>query len=128
MGSPDDDFFVLSILLASLVYGKPFLCGCRECKGNTFLNDLKEKRSNAQILLAYAPHCIVHHDRVKLFRQWVKEERVTEQEKPAAPVLITVQRKRIVEDGYQRISRLTAEELKGTIRVRFINAEGKYQN
>ncbi|OQV16517.1 Ubiquitin-protein ligase E3B [Hypsibius exemplaris] len=95
-----------------------------EAKGSSFFNELKEKRSNAQQLLTYAPHCIPHHDRVKLFRQWIKEERAAHQDASVTPILITVQRKRIVEDGYQHISQLTPEELKGVIRVRFINAEG----
>ncbi|XP_055328576.1 ubiquitin-protein ligase E3B-like isoform X2 [Paramacrobiotus metropolitanus] len=96
----------------------------KEAKGSAFFSELKENHNNVQLLLAFAPHCIPHHDRVKLFRQWIKEDKQSDQDKPTAPILIAVQRRRIVEDGYGHISRLKPEELKGVIRVRFINAEG----
>ena len=102
-------------------------CFCREAKGSSFFSELKDKQTNAQQLLIYAPQCIPHHDRVKLLRQWIKEERAIMQETAKSPILITVQRRRIVEDGYQYISRLSPEELKGTVRVRFVNVEGNIE-
>lgn len=38
--------------------------------------------------------------------------------------LITVERTRIVEDGYRQLSMLPSQALKATIRVKFINQQG----
>jgi len=38
--------------------------------------------------------------------------------------VITVERTRLIEDGYRQLSSLTTEALRGTIRVKFINSQG----
>lgn len=41
-----------------------------------------------------------------------------------ATTIITIDRNRIVEDGYRQLANLSSEALRGTIRVKFINQQG----
>lgn len=75
------------------------------------------------------PHIIPHTERVQLFRRSVANEKavlgLTEQACASArPTLITVHRRRVLEDGYRQLAALPSHALKGVIRVRFINEQG----
>jgi len=66
--------------------------------------------------------------RVEIFCQHVEEDRQCigfprsrSAHRPAS--YITVHRGRILEDGYQQLSLLTTNTLKGTIQVKFINEQ-----
>ncbi|XP_014290363.1 ubiquitin-protein ligase E3B [Halyomorpha halys] len=101
----------------------------KEIRISSFLNDLDKGKKAAQLLLAKMPHIIPHSERVQLFRKNVANEKavlgLTESACAAAhSTLITIHRKRIVEDGYRQLAALPAQSLKGVIRVRFINEQG----
>lgn len=75
------------------------------------------------------PHIIPHFERVQLFRKYVANEKTVfglTESACASPnsTLITVHRKRIVEDGYRQLALLPPQALKGVIRVRFVNEQG----
>lgn len=63
-------------------------------------------------------------ERAKLLRKWTRldKQRIADPLQPN--VLIKVRRSSIVEDGYAQLSLLTADELKRTIRVKFVNEQG----
>ncbi|GFQ78583.1 ubiquitin-protein ligase E3B [Trichonephila clavata] len=93
------------------------------------MSDLEKGKKAAQVLMQKVPHIIPHKERVVLFRKYVNNEKeilgLTESA-CASPqsTLITVHRSRIVEDGYQQLSMLPPQSLKGVIRVKFINEQG----
>ncbi|KAF8796101.1 Ubiquitin-protein ligase E3B like protein [Argiope bruennichi] len=101
----------------------------KEIRVSTFLSDLERGKKAAQVLMQKVPHIIPHKERVVLFRKYVNNEKeilgLTESA-CASPqsTLITVHRSRIVEDGYQQLSMLPPQSLKGVIRVKFINEQG----
>jgi ubiquitin-protein ligase E3 B len=79
------------------------------------------------------PHVLREDARVILFRKWAASEKTLngnsagENEYGTLSVgstLITIQRGRIVEDGYAQLASLSPKALKGTIRVRFQNELG----
>ena len=66
--------------------------------------------------------------RVVLFRRIVEREKESlglTETASASPqsTLITVQRSRLVEDGYRQLAALPANALKGLIRVKFVNQQ-----
>ena len=78
-----------------------------------------------QVLLQTLPHVIPHEERVLLFRANVSAQKATLVLASCNPyTLITVHRSRIVEDGYSQLNSLSANDLKGVIRVRFVNEQG----
>lgn len=101
-----------------------------EIRPSHFLNDLEKGKKHTQVLLQKMPHIIPHDDRVKLFRKFVQNEKtvsgLTESACSASSSssLITIRRDRIVEDGYSQLALLAPQNLKGVIRVRFINNLG----
>jgi len=80
------------------------------------------------------PHVLREDARVILFRKWAASEKTLNGNSAGefeygAPIsvgstLITIQRGRIVEDGYAQLATLSSKALKGTIRVRFQNELG----
>ncbi|GFT97388.1 ubiquitin-protein ligase E3B [Nephila pilipes] len=101
----------------------------KEIRVSSFMSDLEKGKKAAQVLMQKVPHIIPHKERVVLFRKYVNNEKeilgLTESA-CASPqsTLITVHRSRIVEDGYQQLSMLPPQSLKGVIRVKFINEQG----
>uniref|UniRef100_T1IRU6 Ubiquitin-protein ligase E3B n=1 Tax=Strigamia maritima TaxID=126957 RepID=T1IRU6_STRMM len=92
----------------------------KEIKGSSFMNDVDRGKKSAQILL---------QKRVLLFRKHVANEKAVlglTECACASPqsTLITVHRRRIVEDGYRQLAALPPQSLKGVIRVKFINEQG----
>ena len=79
------------------------------------------------------PHVLREDARVIFFRKWATSEKTIngcafgEQDLSgggSGAALITIQRGRIVEDGYAQLANLSPKALKGTIRVRFQNELG----
>ncbi len=84
-------------------------------------------------MLLDMPHVLREEARVILFRKWATSEKaisscsVGEHDlvtTGSGAALITIQRGRIVEDGYAHLASLSPKALKGTIRVRFQNELG----
>ena len=60
-------------------------------------------------------------DRIFLFRKFISEDK----EVSNLPTnVITVERSRLIEDGYRQLGGLSGQALRGTIRVKFINQQG----
>lgn len=97
----------------------------RDIKPSHFLSDLEKAKKHAQILLQKMPHIIPLEDRIHLFKKYVQNEKLNESSTSgSASALVTVHRDLIVEDGYRQLAALTPQQVKGTIRVRFINIQG----
>ncbi|XP_032802934.2 ubiquitin-protein ligase E3B isoform X2 [Petromyzon marinus] len=107
----------------------------KDLKANVLFSELEKGKKRAKLLLQHIPHVLPHKDRVVLFRSMVAKEKsslVTGNQivslmdlNHGAPIThITVRRSRMLEDGYEQLSRLPPNSLKGTIRVKFINDLG----
>uniref|UniRef100_A0A915DWR5 HECT-type E3 ubiquitin transferase n=1 Tax=Ditylenchus dipsaci TaxID=166011 RepID=A0A915DWR5_9BILA len=73
-----------------------------DVKPTQFIEEHEKKTSRAQLLMSKMPHVGADH----------------------STTVITVERSRIVEDGYRQLSSLPSQALRGTIRVKFINQQG----
>lgn len=90
------------------------------------MRELESGKKSAQLVIQKIPHVLQHKSRVALFRKHVakdKESNVSTDGTGHA-TLITVRRLRIVEDGYQQLALLPVPELKGFVRVKFVNEQG----
>jgi len=101
----------------------------KEVKIGSLFSDLEKSRPTAKLVISKLPHIIPHSERVILFRKKVHSEKVSlgiVESDSASPhsTLITVHRNRIVEDGYRQLGSLGMTNLKGVIRVRFVNMQG----
>lgn len=104
----------------------------RELREGQFMADLEKGKKPQQVLVQKTPHMIAHSERVRLFRRNVADEKVVlglTERACSAPAgvrstLVTVHRKRIVEDGYRQLAALPPRALKGVVRVRFVNEQG----
>ncbi|KAI8831190.1 hypothetical protein BJ741DRAFT_537023 [Chytriomyces cf. hyalinus JEL632] len=81
------------------------------------------KNGNARVLavLNSMPQCIPFAHRVDIFRHMVKADKATIGE---TPMLITIRRQSVFEDGIRQLGRITPSQLKQTIKVRFLNEFG----
>ncbi|XP_069135904.1 ubiquitin-protein ligase E3B-like [Argopecten irradians] len=102
----------------------------RDIKPSLFITELEKGRKTAVgCILQKVPHIIPFSERVKIFRRNVTKEKevmgLTESA-CASPqsTLITINRGRVVEDGYRQLAQLPARSMKGVIRVKFINEQG----
>ena len=90
--------------------------------------ELGENRPRAKRLLASMPWAIPFERRVNLFRDLVRDEKARLPNESLPEHLrghrIKVRRESLLEDGYVQMGGLQAEQLKGTIRVEFINSYG----
>lgn len=97
----------------------------RELKPSHFLNDLEKGKKTAELLIQKMPHIIPLEDRIHLFKKYVQNEKTSGLIcTGSASALLTVHRDLIVEDGYRQMAQLSPQQIKGTIRVRFINQQG----
>lgn len=94
----------------------------KDIKMSGFLKDLEAGKSVARSIMFMLPHIIPHKERVLIFRRLVAKDKAQYCNGPST--LITINRSRIVEDGYQQLIRLPPHALKGLIRVKFINDHG----
>ncbi|XP_014225779.1 ubiquitin-protein ligase E3B [Trichogramma pretiosum] len=103
----------------------------KDVRVSNFLTDLKKGKRKATVILSIMPHILPHNERVRLFRNYVTDEKESmglsssSSSRNSLPAtLITVHRSKIVEDGYRQLSVLSPRSLKGVIRVRFVNEQG----
>jgi len=99
---------------------------------DTFIKAL-DKSSKARLFISRCPYVIPFHDRAKVFRHYLRNDREDcYNNLPAAiranPFLSShtavIRRKYILEDGYHKLHRL-GPELKRTVRIQFINELGE---
>lgn len=96
----------------------------KDIKMSIFLKDLEAGKPVAKTIMRMIPHVIPHKERVLIFRKLVSKDKAHYCSGTGLSTLITIQRSRIVEDGYQQLVRLPPHALKGLIRVKFINDFG----
>lgn len=102
----------------------------RSVKTTSFISELEKRKKGALSVIQKIPHALPHRERVQLFRKMVaKDKEDLGISRPADDfiphgTLITVQRTRLLEDGYEQLSLVPVHTFKGLIRVRFINEQG----
>eukprot|EP00794_Sanderia_malayensis_P014057 gene14057-15521_t len=99
----------------------------KELKIKQFLSELESNKKRSLIILKKIPHVVPHRVRVQIFRRWIESDKESlgifkETSRPSA--LVTIRRSRLLEDGYEQLSRLNGEQLKGIIRINFVNEQG----
>lgn len=94
-------------------------------KRTQIIAEFERHQNRAQLLMIKIPHVVPLRDRMLLFRKFVIKHKEGLSRGGSLPTtVITIERTRIVEDGYRQLSNLSSEALCGTIRVKFINQQG----
>ncbi|KAJ3108435.1 Ubiquitin-protein ligase E3B [Phlyctochytrium planicorne] len=93
----------------------------KEATKSSFLRELKEKRPEAVVILEHMPFAIPFRTRVDIFRSMVQAEASS---KVGNGISITVNRTRVLEDGFSQLQSVSIPRLKSTIRVKFVNQYG----
>ncbi|CAA7388281.1 unnamed protein product [Spirodela intermedia] len=97
----------------------------REAVGDNFISQAMAGNTRAQDILKHAPFLVPFNSRVKLFTSQLVAARQRNADQFAFPRnQFRIRRNRIFEDGFNQLTRLTEEELKGMIRIIFINELG----
>uniref|UniRef100_A0A0N5A261 HECT-type E3 ubiquitin transferase n=1 Tax=Parastrongyloides trichosuri TaxID=131310 RepID=A0A0N5A261_PARTI len=92
-----------------------------DTKGSCIINMYENDDREAKFIMTYLPHIIPLMDRVEHFKKIVGREKDTY----ASPTkAITIERTHIIEDGYRQLNGMNPKDLKNTIRVKFVNAQG----
>uniref|UniRef100_A0AC35TPT4 HECT-type E3 ubiquitin transferase n=1 Tax=Rhabditophanes sp. KR3021 TaxID=114890 RepID=A0AC35TPT4_9BILA len=92
-----------------------------DVKSNFLISQFESNESNAKFMLNYMSHLIPLLDRVDFFRRIVAREK----ENYSSPTMaITIERSHLIEDGYRQLNNMNPKELRNTIRIKFINAQG----
>ncbi|KAI9342736.1 hypothetical protein DFJ73DRAFT_797429 [Zopfochytrium polystomum] len=89
--------------------------------GSTFVDAVRGGQQRAVRVLNELPHCVPFGSRVEIFRALIKADRSQVAE---GGVVAEIHRKRVLEDGFRQLSKLTPSQWKQTIRIKFINELG----
>jgi hypothetical protein len=99
-----------------------------ELRYSELYKDVKEKTARAEKLLWSMPWAVPFERRVNIFREFVAAEKAALPNEALPEHMrghhIKVRRESLLEDGYVQMGSLSAEKLKGTIRVEFISGLG----
>lgn len=87
----------------------------RDVKPSTIRNEVEKRTPRALMIIDKVPFVLPHRDRVLLFRALVNVEKEKYSDHDSEH--ITVHRSRIVDDGFQQLSRFPAESLKGKLYI-----------
>uniref|UniRef100_A0A0R3S056 Ubiquitin-protein ligase E3B n=1 Tax=Elaeophora elaphi TaxID=1147741 RepID=A0A0R3S056_9BILA len=93
-----------------------------DVKSSIIMNEFEKKTERALFLMSHMSHLVALYDRIVLFRKYIASEKETMEGTPGT--MITVERNRLLDDGYRQLSLLSPTALKATIRVKFINQQG----
>ncbi|KAI8620764.1 hypothetical protein BC830DRAFT_1097505 [Chytriomyces sp. MP71] len=93
----------------------------REVMRKDFVEEVKRGDERALAVLNCMPQCIPFAHRVDIFRHMVKSDKATIGE---IPMIITVRRRNVLEDGLRQLGRATPAQLKQTVKVKFVNELG----
>ncbi|GMT19380.1 hypothetical protein PFISCL1PPCAC_10677 [Pristionchus fissidentatus] len=116
--------------LCMLLYGRnsrrPFTTDQKfwipgEVRSSLIISEFEKASPRGNLLLRRMSHVVPLKERLLLFRKYITNEKSSVE---ARPRLITVVRSLIVEDGYRQLSLLSPNELRATIRVKFVNQQG----
>ncbi|CAA19508.1 Ubiquitin-protein ligase E3B [Caenorhabditis elegans] len=98
-----------------------------EVKPSSLTIEYEKKSGKGVLMMRKMAHLVPIKDRMLLFRRQVQDDKnrvATSLNDPQMQTWITVQRNRIIEDGFNHLSKLTIPALKSTIRVKFVNEQG----
>ncbi|CAI2349763.1 unnamed protein product [Caenorhabditis sp. 36 PRJEB53466] len=101
-----------------------------EVKSSALTMEYEKKLERGILMMKKMAHLVPVKDRMLLFRRQVHADKLRipvtgiMPNDPQCQTWITVQRNRIIEDGFAHLSKLTIPALKATIRVKFINEQG----
>ncbi|KAK6102329.1 HECT-domain (ubiquitin-transferase) family protein [Brugia pahangi] len=93
-----------------------------DVKSSVIMNEFEKKSERALFLMSHMSHLVTLYDRIVLFRKYIASEKESMEGTPST--MITVERNRLLADGYRQLSLLSPTALKATIRVKFINQQG----
>ncbi|KAM3722651.1 Ubiquitin-protein ligase E3B [Dirofilaria immitis] len=93
-----------------------------DVKSSVIMNEFEKKTERALFLMSHMSHLVALYDRIILFRKYIASEKEGMETSPST--MITVERNRLLDDGYRQLSLLSPAALKATIRVKFINQQG----
>ncbi|KAI6183743.1 HECT-type E3 ubiquitin transferase [Aphelenchoides bicaudatus] len=93
-----------------------------DVKPSAIVSEFEGQEPRAQILMTKMPHLIPLRDRMVLFRKLINREKDLIMSTPTN--YFTIDRTRIVEDGYRQLAAIPPSALRSTIRVKFINQLG----
>ncbi|KAJ3352084.1 Ubiquitin-protein ligase E3B [Entophlyctis luteolus] len=93
----------------------------KEVNHGNIVGDVLKGDERTVAVLQHMPQCIPFAKRVEIFRLMVKADKKTIGE---VPMVITVRRRAVFEDGFKQLSQIAPSQLKQTIKVRFINEFG----
>ncbi|VDM09003.1 unnamed protein product, partial [Wuchereria bancrofti] len=92
-----------------------------DVKSSVIMNEFEKKSERALFLMSHLSHLVTLYDRIVLFRKYIASEKEGMEGTPST--MITVERNRLLADGYRQLSLLSPTALKATIRVKFINQQ-----
>ncbi|KAG0474138.1 hypothetical protein HPP92_015995 [Vanilla planifolia] len=95
-----------------------------EARSDAFVTQALTENTKASELLKQAPFLVPFTSRVKIFTAQLAASKQQTGAYPSLRSTIMIRRNRIFEDAFRRLSILTAEELKGSIRVSYLNEFG----
>ncbi|KAJ3293886.1 Ubiquitin-protein ligase E3B [Rhizoclosmatium sp. JEL0117] len=93
----------------------------KEVSRASIVDDIKRNDPRALQILTSMPQTIPFPHRVDIFRHLVRADKATIGE---TPLVITVRRTTLLEDGFRQLSKITPAQLKQTVKVRFVSALG----
>ncbi|KAH7694257.1 ubiquitin-protein ligase UBE3B, partial [Aphelenchoides avenae] len=100
---------------------KPNFWIVNDVKASVIVAEFEKHTTRAQMLMQKMPHVVPLRERMLLFRKLVQQDKDSID---LPGTVITVERTRIVEDGYRQLANLSSQALRATIRVKFINQQG----
>uniref|UniRef100_A0A1I7TM49 Ubiquitin-protein ligase E3B n=1 Tax=Caenorhabditis tropicalis TaxID=1561998 RepID=A0A1I7TM49_9PELO len=106
---------------------KFWLISYREIKPSSITIEYEKKSGKGVLMMKKMAHLVPIKDRMLLFRRQVQDDKnrlSSTLSDSQSQTWITVQRSRIIEDGFNHLSKLTTPALKSTIRVKFVNEQG----
>lgn len=98
-----------------------------EVKPSAVTIEYEKKSGKGILMMRKMAHLVPIKERMLLFRRQVQDDKVRlagTLSDSQSQTWITVQRSRIIEDGFNHLSKLTIPALKSTIRVKFVNEQG----
>lgn len=98
-----------------------------EVKPSSVTIEYEKKSGKGVLMMRKMAHLVPIKDRMLLFRRQVQDDKNrvgVNLGDSQMQTWITVQRNRIIEDGFNHLSKLTIPALKSTIRVKFVNEQG----
>lgn len=103
---------------------KFWLLSYREVKPSSITLEYERKSTKGVLAMRKMAHLVPIKDRMLIFRRQVQEDKGRASMGQHEQTWITVQRNRIIEDGFNHLSKLSPAALRSTIRVKFVNEQG----